>query len=129
MKNVVLVLLFLFTGTAWAEELFYLNGGDIHRLIPAEPGIEEDGMTDYYRTEKGVLVGVRDQIILSLRPGAALGELLDRFPVTLLKPLGGGDYLLQLPSRSLTLSVANMLSEEAGVASAQPDFVKRVLPR
>ncbi len=128
MKTLYLVLILLM-GTVGANDVYYLHGSEKRRLVPLERAQGQDAAADYYRTEKGVVVGVRDRLILSLRPGIPVGTYVDRYGMTLLKAFGRGLYLLQVASRSQTIAVANALCKETGVVYAQPDFIKKAVRR
>lgn len=128
LKYAFWMLLFLL-GTGCASDTYYLQDGEKRYLTPLEPGFEGEAGTDYYRTERGGVVGVTDRLLLSLEPGTTLDTYLERYGLMLLKELGGGLYLLQTPSRAQTIPLANALSAEPGVAFAQPDFEKRAVRR
>ncbi len=83
---------------------------------------------NYYKNEKGILLGITDKIIIKVDE-VNLKQYTQEFNLTIEKKLSANLYLLKVSDRNTTLNIANSLSQKEGVKYAHPDFIKKRILR
>jgi len=78
----------------------------------------------YYQNENGVILGVEDKIIVKIRDGVAIDNLLSQFNLSFEKMLAKNLYLLKVEHKKFAIDVSNKLSEHDAIQYAQPDFIR-----
>ncbi len=128
MKNIYIIFT-LFGTLVYAGDSYYYNGMQRVKLTPISSLSRSVSGVDFYETEKGIVLGVSDTLILKLKNSVNLDAYLLEVNATLQKTLGTDLYLLKVQDKTLTLSVANRLNEKEDVEYAHPDFLKRRVQR
>ncbi len=126
MKKLLLIFMLLIQ-YIFAQEYYYGNHQKIS-LEPYTPDTRSSDKIDYYKNEKGTVVGVTNQIIIKISDESQIGIYAHEFNLSIEKKLSATLYLVKVSDKSKTLDIANDLSRKNGVVYAHPDFVKaRVL--
>ena len=105
-----------------AQEYFYYKKDRKTELIPQQ--IQGSQNVLYYKTKEGYLLGVGDRILVKSNNDTLLNKYLAEYNLTLLKRLSDHLYLIEVPNKSLTLDIANLLNRKEGILYAHPDFKK-----
>lgn len=100
------------------------------RIPLQEEGTISSSTIDYYITDKNILLGITEKLIVKLSiTSEGVDKYLQEFNLTLEKSLGKNLYLLKTIDKSLTIDIANQLHEKEDVQYAHPDFIKQRLRR
>ena len=129
----LLLLLILLTSLS-AESFYYQNGKKVFlkpapSLAPAAFGVRSVNDITYYENENGQKLGVKNQILVTLKEHSSIESILEKYNLLLVKKLTSTIYLLE--TKSLNDSVfekAAALYEDETTLHAEPNFSrKRVL--
>jgi len=128
MKHILIIfVVFLQYGCA-SDNYYYQNNKKVSLSLI-------DSMTrgyssiDYYKNERGTVLGVSDNLIVKLKNSKNLSNYLKEFDLKMEKSLGQNLYLLKTKDKSLTLNISNTLNKKADIEYAQPDFIKKNIRR
>ena len=80
---------------------------------------------DYYKNQKGTIVGVTDKIIIKVSDESKIGLYAYEYNLSIEKKLSATLYLLKTSDKSKTLETVNSLRQKEGVVYAHPDFLKK----
>jgi len=109
-----------------SESFYYQNGGKI-QLIKLTDG--DILTTHYYKTPKGGIVGVGDEIIIRLKNDIPIETFFPKYNFVVLEKISEKTYLVKVQSNLQTLDIANLLFLEDDVESSQPNFIKIINKR
>ena len=126
-KNIVALMLLLQWGCS--QESYYYNNQKRVTLIPEQTIARSHHGIRYYRTEKGIRLGVTKRVLVKVESAHALAHLESVYRLTLLKQLGTNLYLFEVEDSNKTLETANRLTHEPDVVYAHPDFLKKRVKR
>jgi len=127
MKNLLLFLLFV--TSLYSQEYYYYENGKKVQLEKRITISRNNSSVDYYQNNTGILLGVSDKIILKLKLHDNLEKYLKLYDLNIIKKMSENLYLVNVKDKSLTLEIANSLSQKEDVLYAQPDFIKKNLRR
>ena len=125
-KVIVLILLTQFLN---AGDNYFYNNGKETLLTPLNSTARNFKNIDYYQNERGITLGVKDTLLLKLQDEKNLQKYLNEFNISIVKSLDKNLYLLKTLDKSLTIDIANRLSEKEDVEYSHPDFIKKSLQR
>ncbi len=128
MKKFIIISILL-TQFLNAADNYYYKNGKVAILTPLNSTMRSLENIDYYQNERGVVFGVKNTLLLKLEDEQNLQNYLNEFDLTVKKSLDKHLYLLQTIDKSLTIDIANRLSEKEDVAYAHPDFIKKRVRR
>jgi len=132
MMKILLSLFFIILSLYAAEGSFYYENGKKISLKPVSSPLrtlnEKSGI-DYYQTQRGIVVGVSDKLLVKLQDKSQLQALLKEFNLVMLKAYNNNIFLLQTPSKNKTITIANELHQKENVLFAHPDFLKQSMKR
>ncbi len=128
MKKIIIISILL-TQFLNAADNYYYKNGKVAILTPLNSTMRSLENIDYYQNERGVVFGVKNTLLLKLEDEQNLQNYLNEFDLTVKKSLDKHLYLLQTIDKSLTIDIANRLSEKEDVAYAHPDFIKKRVRR
>jgi len=127
MKN---LLLFLFVVTSlYSQEYYYYKNAQKVVLEKAVTLLRNTSNIDYYQNNAGIILGVSDKIILKLKLHDNFDKYVKLYDLHTVKMISENLYLVKVSDKSLTLEIANSLSQKKDVMYAQPDFIKKNLRR
>lgn len=109
-------------GIVNGQDYFYYKKEYKIKLIPQQH--QENKEFLYYKTSEGRLLGVGDKILVKSNNEVLLDQYLTEYNLTLLKTFSDHLYLIEVPNKSLTLDIANLLNRKEGILYAHPDFKK-----
>lgn len=114
-----------------ADDAYYYKNNQRVTItkIPTVGSYRSTPTIDYYKSEKGVTIGVTDKIIVKIASESDIKKYLNTFNLTIEKELGKNLYLLKAQNKGLTLDISNRLSEKEDVEYAHPDFIKKRVSR
>ena len=115
--------------TVYAQEHYYYKNNTKVFLYEYNSHYRDTGSINYYKNEKGILLGVTDKIVVKCKEAACLDNYISEFNLTTPDRLGNDLYVVKVAHRSLTLDTANKLSQKDDIAYAHPDFIKKQLSR
>ena len=115
--------------TVYGQEHYYYKNNTKVFLYEYNSYHRDTGSINYYKNEKGILLGVTDRIIVKCKRDACLDNYISEFNLTAPDRLGNDLYVVKVTHRSLTLDTANKLSQKDDIAYAHPDFIKKQLSR
>ncbi len=124
MKSFLLVF-FVLLSYGCANNYYFKNNVKVF-IIPYT--LNSDSDIDYYKDEKGNILGVSNKIIIKIKESEAIENIID-FQFIDLKNLGKNLYLLEIEDKSKTIDLANELNENELVEYAYPDFIRRKFGR
>ena len=128
----ILVLCLLGTLTLWGQESYYYSNHTKETLTPMVPTQTQNRSLksmQYYKTSKGIVLGVGRNIIVKLENEKDLAGYMTQYGLKKVRKLSTTLYLLQNTTNANTLNIANTLAEEKGVVYAHPDFSKKMFKR
>lgn len=128
MKKIIITLIILIQ-TVYAQEHYYYKNNTKVPLYEYNSHSRNTENIDYYKNEKGILLGVTDKIIVKCKQTGCLKNYILEFNLTSPVKLGNDLYAVKVTHRSLTLDTANKLSQKDDIAYAHPDFIKKQLSR
>lgn len=128
MKKLFLLPLALLQIGCASDNYYYQNNEKIY-LTPVTDYSRAISNTDYYTNDKGITIGVNDQILLKLNNNADIDTVLTKYNLTLEKKLSSLLYLVKVSNKTLTIDTANRLNEDTYVQYAQPNFIKQKMSR
>ena len=115
-----IVLIMIFACAVYANDLYYYNNNQKKELV----FVEQIGNITYYHDTNGVLFGVGNTIIISLKDVVKIAKILEDFNLEIEEVLGSGIYLLSTQDIRDTIDIANKINNLNSVKFAQPDFIK-----
>ena len=124
-----LLLFLLFVTSLYSQEYYYYENGKKVQLEKRITISRNNSSVDYYQNNAGILLGVSDKIILKLKLHDNLEKYLKLYDLNIIKKMSKNLYLVNVKDKSLTLEIANSLSQKEDVLYAQPDFIKKNLRR
>ncbi len=98
-------------------------------LAPNENISRSTAHVDYYKNEKGIILGVTNQLILKLKDDSNLQTYLNEYNLTIKANLGKNLYLLKAENNNLAIDAANALSNKNDVKYSHPDFIEEIISR
>lgn len=128
MKKLVIICILL-TQLINAKDSYFYKNDEMVVLTPISSETRTFQSIDYYQNEKGILLGVKDTLFLKLQNNQNLQNYLNEFNLSMIKEMSENLYLLKTTDKSLTIDIANRLSEKEDVAYAHPDFIKKRVKR
>jgi hypothetical protein len=106
------------------DNYYYQNNIKIY--LNTYPNISRSSSDiDYYKNNKGIVLGVSDKIIVKLKKGTQINIIVSSYDVSLDKQLSDDMYLLKVKDKNLTIDIANRLNEREETLYAHPDFIKK----
>jgi len=127
-KKLVIICILL-TQLINAKDSYFYKNDEMVVLTPISSETRTFQSIDYYQNEKGILLGVKDTLFLKLQNNQNLQNYLNEFNLSMIKEMSENLYLLKTTDKSLTIDIANRLSEKEDVAYAHPDFIKKRVKR
>jgi len=128
-----LVILFVSFLLLNASEHFYYHQNKKITLTPIKQRNMHQPNTGrtihYFKTKSGRLIGINNEILIKLKHGKTIENLLQKYPLTLKKQLTPDLYLCKVNSTNDTLTISSQLRREENVNYAQPNFIKRFQKR
>jgi hypothetical protein len=112
-----------------ANSTYYYQNNKKVLLTPSSQNLRSVSSIDYYTDEEGRVLGINNALLVKLKEGVALSDILDDYNLTFVKELTLRMYLLTTTSKEETISIANQLYESGLVEYAHPDFLKKRLSR
>lgn len=110
-----------------SDNYYYQNNKKIyltHLTTPSSTLLKNNPDVDYHKNENGIILGVGDKIIVKIKDGVEIDNLLSQFNLSFEKMLAKNLYLLKVENKNLAIDTSNRLSEHNEVEYAQPDFLK-----
>jgi hypothetical protein len=98
-------------------------------IAPSNDLLKNNLNLDYYHNENNITLGVGDKIIVKIKEGVIIEELLTPFHLSFEKILSKNLYLVKVANKNVAIDIANRLSEHLEVEYAQPDFHKTRIRR
>ncbi len=125
-----IVLFFIvLTQFLYASDNYYYKNNKKVTIIPTVSLLRATSTIDYYKNDRGIVLGVSDKLILKLQDGNDIQDYLLEFNLIIEKLLAKNLYLLRVKDKSLTIDISNRLSEKEDVLYAHPDFIKKRISR
>jgi len=127
MKKTFLITIALTQLTFASDNYYYQNSKKIHLtqvIAPSNDLLKNNLNLDYYQNENNITLGVGDKIIVKIKEGVIIEELLTPFHLSFEKILSKNLYLVKVANKNVAIDIANRLSEHHKVEYAQPDFHK-----
>ncbi|MDX9744490.1 MAG: hypothetical protein RBT59_11765 [Arcobacteraceae bacterium] len=132
MKKTFLITIALTQLTFASDNYYYQNSKKIHLtqvIAPSNDLLKNNLNLDYYHNENNITLGVGDKIIVKIKEGVIIEELLTPFHLSFEKILSKNLYLVKVANKNVAIDIANRLSEHLEVEYAQPDFHKTRIRR
>lgn len=123
MKNLCLGLVILAT-YGCASSTYYYQSGEKKTLTPVKSIERSNQEVDYYETQNGAKVGVNDTLMVKFSNLENLDAYLSEYNLKIVEKITTNMYELQAQDKSLTIEVANALSQKSDVEYAHPNFIK-----
>lgn len=127
MKYLIIILILL--QYLFANDSYYYQYHNKKSLTKLTTLSRDNSRLDYYQTERGIIVGVSDKLILKLKKSDNIKKYLSDFNLTMVKILNKNMYLVKVKNKTLTIDISNRLSEKESVEYAHPDFVQKRVKR
>lgn len=112
----------------YGQDNYYYKNNTKVSLKAYKSNIENTDQVNYYKNEKGILLGITDKIIIKVDE-SNLEQYMQEFNLTIEKKLSTNLYLLKVSDRNKTLDIANSLNQNEDVKYAHPDFIKKRILR
>jgi len=128
MKTTFFIIIALIQIAHASDNYYYQNNKMIH-LTPTSNLLKNNSDIDYYQNENGTVLGVGDKIIVKIKDGVSIDNLLSQFNLSFEKMLTKNLYLLKVKDKNLAIDISNRLNEHNEVQYAQPDFIKTKIRR
>lgn len=131
MKKVIISSLVLPIAAFCSDLYFYQNG----EKVPLAPNsiksksLNSDNTYDIYSTPTGKIVGINDTLLVKFYDTDNLDSYISEFDLEIVKKFTPTIYEFRVPSKDLTVSVANALYEKDDVKFAHPNFLKQRIAR
>ena len=132
MKKTFLITIALTQLTFASDNYYYQNSKKIHLtqvIAPSNDLLKNNLNLDYYQNENNITLGVGDKIIVKIKEGVVIENLLTQFNLSFEKKLAKNLYLVKVANKNVAIDIANRLSEHLEVEYAQPDFHKTRIRR
>ncbi len=113
----------------YSQDHYYYKDNIKVSLKPYMQSSRNTSKIDYYKNEKGILLGVTDKIIVKVMDESYLIQGIQEFNLTIEKRLSANLYLLKVLEQNKTLDIANSLNQKEGILYAHPDFIKKRIKR
>jgi hypothetical protein len=127
MKTTFLIIIALTQLTFASDNYYYQNSKKTyltHLVDPSSDLLKNNLDIDYYKNENNITLGVGDKIIVKIKKGVVIENLLTQFNLSFEKKLTKNLYLVKVANKNVAIDIANRLSEHHEVEYAQPDFHK-----
>ena len=125
------IFLLLFTFLLSASDNFYYQNDKKVILTPIQTSntfqkMDANHTIEYFKTPKGQIVGMGQEIIVKLKDTKALDSLVKKYAVNIKTKLTNKLYVLEVNSTKQTLEITNKLYLDANVSYAHPNLIKRI---
>jgi len=125
------IFLLLFTFLLSASDNFYYQNDKKVILTPIQTSntfqkMDINHTIEYFKTPKGQIVGMGQEIIVKLKDTKALDSLVKKYAVNIKTKLTNKLYVLEVNSTQHTLEITNKLYLDANVSYAHPNLIKRI---
>ena len=127
MKKTFLITIVLAQLTMASDNYYYQNSKKTYLTQVTAPSSDLPSNNldiDYYKNENNITLGVGDKIIVKIKEGVVIENLLTQFNLSFEKKLAKNLYLVKVANKNVAIDIANRLSEHHKVEYAQPDFHK-----
>ena len=128
MKSLTFIFIVLIEFGSASDNYYYKNNQKIS-LVPHNVTLRNSSNIDYYKNEKGILLGITDKIIIKVTDESYLRQYTQEFNLTIEKKLSTNLYLVKVSEKNKTLNIANSLNQKEGITYAHPDFIKKRILR
>lgn len=112
-----------------ASSTYYYQGGEKQVLTPIENEQRSNQDVDYYETQDGLKVGVTNTLLVKFLDTKNLDSYLSEYNLEVEEELLTNLYKLKTKDRSLTIQIANALSQKDDIKYAHPNFIKTRIER
>lgn len=103
----------------------YISKGKKVQLKPIiERSAQKNNEIIWFKTDNGSRIGVSDSLFVKFYENTSIEKYEKKYDLKLIKKIGKNLYLLKTQDPSMTLDIANSLSEEADVVFSHPNFSK-----
>jgi len=132
MKTTFLIIIALIQIGFASDNYYYQNNKKIYLtplVVPSSNLLTNNLDIDYYKNENNITLGVGDKIIVKIKEGVVVENLLTQFNLSFEKILAKNLYLVKVANKNVAIDIANRLREHHQVEYAQPDFHKTRIRR
>lgn len=126
MKYIYLGLVALVT-IGCAQSTYYIHEGKKETLTPIKERSTDS--KDYYLTDRGVKVGVSDTLFVKFIDSKNYQLYKEKYNLTLVDEILPNLFLFKVTDKSLTLKIANELSEKNDIKYSHPNFSYKKIKR
>jgi hypothetical protein len=123
------LILFILLQYSYSSDIFYYNYGKKEYLYSYENLSSDNSNIDYYQNQKGLVVGINNRLLVKFKNNDQIGEILEGFNLLVERQLGKTLFILKVPSKNVTIDIANQLNQNINIEYAQPDFIKKRFKR
>jgi hypothetical protein len=113
----------------FGNDLYYYKDHKKVILTPYKNIFRNNSDISYYKNERGIILGVADTIIVKVKNGNDIKNLLKKYNLTLIKKLLKNVYIVKVEDKKITIDIANKLYKEKSVEYAYPNFIKKIYHR
>ncbi len=132
MKATFLIIIALTQVGFSSDNYYYQNSKKIyltHLVVPSSDILSNNQDIDYFQNENNITLGVGNMIIVKIKDGVVIENLLTKFNLSFEKILAKNLYLVKVENKKMAIDISNRLSEYHEVEYAQPDFHKTRIRR
>lgn len=127
MKTTFFIIMALVQMACASDNYYYQNNEKIYLtplVAPSSSLLKTNPEVNYHKNENGIILGVGDKIIVKIKNGVEIDDLLSQFNLSFEKMLAKNLYLLKVENKKMTIDISNRLNENNEVEYALPDFLK-----
>ena len=120
----IFIFLSILIVNCFSSDIFYYKNSKKVFLTAYNSLSRASSSIDYYKNENGIILGVKDTILIKIKDALQIDSVLDGFDVVIDKKLSSNMYLIKVTNKSETIDISNKLSQKEEVVFAHPDFIK-----
>jgi len=124
MKKKLILTLVAISLNAYANDYFYEYGKKIKLIKLSQQRTTQEKKADYYQTEFGHRVGIKNEIIVQCKESTNCVKTLKKYDLLQITKLSNQLFLVTLDNSKNVLNVSQQLHNDTNIQFAHPNFIR-----
>ena len=124
MKKKLILTLVAISLNAYANDYFYEYGKKIKLIKLSQQRTTQEKKADYYQTEFGHRVGIKNEIIVQCKESTNCVKTLKKYDLLQITKLSNQLFLVTLDNSKNVLNISQQLHNDTNIQFAHPNFIR-----
>ena len=124
MKKKLILTLIAISLNAYANDYFYEYGKKIKLIKLSQQRTTQEKKADYYQTEFGHRVGIKNEIIVQCKESTNCVKTLKKYDLLQITKLSNQLFLVTLDNSKNVLNISQQLHNDTNIQFAHPNFIR-----